>query len=310
MNLFMNDGKKLEELIAFVEEALLAEGFEVKSNSKVFNDDGIQIAEFDVEIRGKVGSTEFAWLIECRDRPGSGAAPGSWIEQLVGRRTRFGFNKVTAVSTTGFSTGATEFATKEGIELREVKTLSQEEFVTWFKIEQLQHRVCKAHLSGIALFLAKETKAEELSALEKRLATADTKTPILVSSKTGELVLSENAFLGAVNSLGNLFESVEVNGPSRKITIRVQYDNPEDHFVVATELGLLRIMEIGFKGELSVNETSVPMLGGASYKKVKNGELIAQVVRFAPQELIGQAFSMEFHKIEGEEEMRLVLRKV
>lgn len=36
----------------------------------------------------------------------------SWIEQLVGRRARFGFNKVTAVSITGFATGAAEFASK------------------------------------------------------------------------------------------------------------------------------------------------------------------------------------------------------
>ena len=77
-------------------------GFEVKSNERVFNDGGIQIAEFDIEIRGKVGTTMIAWLIECRDRPAQGAAPGSWIEQLVGRRNRFGFNKVTAVGVSEF----------------------------------------------------------------------------------------------------------------------------------------------------------------------------------------------------------------
>jgi len=70
------DGKQLEALVAFVEEALVPPGFEVKANSRVFNDEGVQIAEFDIEIRGKVGSTTIAWLIECRDRPGQGAAPG------------------------------------------------------------------------------------------------------------------------------------------------------------------------------------------------------------------------------------------
>lgn len=98
-----NDGTQLEALVAFVEETLLPQGFEVKTNNRIFNDEGIQIAEFDVEVRGKIGSTNIAWLIECRDRPKSGAAPSSWIERLVGRRTRFQFNKVTAVSTTGFS---------------------------------------------------------------------------------------------------------------------------------------------------------------------------------------------------------------
>lgn len=105
-----SDGKQLEALVSFVEETLVPQGFSVNTNTKVFNDEGIQVAEFDVEVRGKVGTTDIAWLIECRDRPSQGAAPGSWIEQLVGRRARFGFNKVTAVSTTGFAAGAEEFA--------------------------------------------------------------------------------------------------------------------------------------------------------------------------------------------------------
>ena len=113
-----SDGKQLEALVAFVEKTLLPDGFNVTTNERIFNDEGIQIAEFDIEIRGRVGTTEIAWLIECRDRPTSGPAPGSWIEQLVGRRARFGFNKVTAVSTTGFAAGATEFALAKGIERR------------------------------------------------------------------------------------------------------------------------------------------------------------------------------------------------
>lgn len=306
----MNDGKKLEGLIAFVEKSLLAEEFEVKPNSKVYNEDGVQTAEFDVEIRGRVGTTDFSWLIECRDRPQSGSAPSSWIEQLVGRRIRFGFNKVIAVSTTGFAQGAIEFAAKEGIELREVKSLSEEEFAKWFKINKMQSRVCKTSLNNASLFIPSDSGPEKVAALNKVLATFDRNTPFLVSSKTGEKVLPDNAFLAVVNSQNNLFDSVEVNGPGRKVNIRVQYDNPEDHFVVNTEVGCLRIMEILFQGEISVEETTIPVIGGVEYKKVKDSELISQAVAFAPQELIGQKFSMEFHQIEGEDEMRLVLRKV
>ena len=102
----MNTGKILESFIRQIEKILLPHEFKIISNEKVFNDEGIQIAEFDIEIEGKVGSTNLKWLIECRDRPTQGAAPGSWIEQLVGRRDRFKFNKVIAVSTTGFAEGA------------------------------------------------------------------------------------------------------------------------------------------------------------------------------------------------------------
>jgi len=78
-----SDGKQLEALVSFVERTLVPQGFEVQTNTKVFNDEGIQVAEFDVEVRGKVGTTDIAWLIECRDRPSQGAAPASWVEQLV-----------------------------------------------------------------------------------------------------------------------------------------------------------------------------------------------------------------------------------
>ncbi len=63
------NGKQLEALVAFVEETLVPQGFSVKVGEKRFDEDGTPLAEFDVEVRGKVGSTEMVWLIECRDRP-------------------------------------------------------------------------------------------------------------------------------------------------------------------------------------------------------------------------------------------------
>lgn len=132
-----NDGRQLEELVAFVEKTLLPQGYEVRANERVYNEEGVQVAELDVEVRGKIGSTNITWLIECRDRPADGPAPGYWIEQLVGRRTRFGFNKVTAVSTAGFAAGAIEFARSQNIELREVKTLTVDEFKDWLAMSAL-----------------------------------------------------------------------------------------------------------------------------------------------------------------------------
>ena len=111
--------------------------FQIKSNERVFNEEGVQIAEFDIEIEGRLGSTDIKWLIECRDRPANGPAPGSWIEQLVGRRDRFGFNKVTAVSTTGFSEGASQYAVESGIELRTVKEITFDGISDWFLLSHI-----------------------------------------------------------------------------------------------------------------------------------------------------------------------------
>src|SRR2546430_11897142 len=116
-------GRDLEDLVALIEKLHLPPDLEVTTNEHIYDEHGIQIAEFDIQVKGKVGTTDIAWLIECRDRPSEGPAPGSWIEQLIGRRDRFVFNKVTAVSTTGFAGGALKLARDKGIELREVRSL-------------------------------------------------------------------------------------------------------------------------------------------------------------------------------------------
>jgi len=119
-----DSGKPLERLVRAIEEQLLPEGFEVSSNDRVI-EDGVQLAEFDIVISGRLGSTDFKWLIECRDRPSQGAAPGAWIEQLVSRRSRFSFDKVIAVSTSGFAGGAIKYASEQGILLRTVTKVTE-----------------------------------------------------------------------------------------------------------------------------------------------------------------------------------------
>lgn len=118
-------GKSLEQLVRSIEEFLLPKGFKVEPNEKVFDDSGNQIAEFDITISGTVGSSSIRWLIECRDRPSEGAAPGSWIQQLSGRKQQFKFDKVFAVSTTGFSPAAVNAAESGNIVLRTVETVNE-----------------------------------------------------------------------------------------------------------------------------------------------------------------------------------------
>src|SRR5262245_36754469 len=105
-----NSGKGLGQLVADIEKTLLPPNFSITTNEKIFDASGVQIAEFDIVIEGDLGSTSMRWLIECRDRPSKGAAPGEWILGLIGRHDFHQFDRVTAVSTTGFSPSAVEYA--------------------------------------------------------------------------------------------------------------------------------------------------------------------------------------------------------
>lgn len=303
----MTDGKQLESLVAFVEENMLPKGFSVVTNQRIYNDDGVQIAEFDVEIRGRLGTTDLAWLIECRDRPGSGPAPGSWIEQLVGRRSRFGFNKVTAVSTTGFAEGARDFAKQQGIELRAVEALTPDAF-GWLGLSHMSFVERRANLESARLLVNESTSEELRAALSDVVKSATGADRILRSVSSGTQHTMAEAFLGAVES-AELFAHLEPGDPSRRVAIHAQYPNDSDHFVIETAIGEARIEVIAFEGELIASETLVPVDVASKYKNIETGETISQVASFAPQDMGGNRIALEFHRMGEDGETYVILRK-
>ena len=122
-----NDGKKLEELVAEIEKIVARAGKTVEVNKRFYDDQGVQVAEFDIFITFSSDLGGHKWLIECRDRPSQGAAPGSWIEQLIGRKFLHQLDRVIAVSTTDFSPGAKHWAEEGSIELRTVNQVETPE---------------------------------------------------------------------------------------------------------------------------------------------------------------------------------------
>lgn len=303
-----SDGKQLEALVAFVEETLVPPGFEVKSNNRIFNDEGVQIAEFNIEIRGRVGSTSIAWLIECRDRPGQGAAPGSWIEQLVGRRDRFGFNKVTAVSTTGFSAGAAAYARSAGIELREVQNLDPASFEGWLQVSEMT-QVRKIHDLMRANIIIQQTETEEMrTAAQGVIKRASGNDPLLVASLTKNRATVTQAFMGAVQTEPSAFDGVAVDQP-KKVCVVVQYA-VDDYFYIETEVGNARVDRIEFIGELRIEETVVPVARTVEYRHSETGEPISQLAAFAPQSVLGMNLSVELHHMAESGETHVTLRQL
>lgn len=303
------DGKRLEALVAFVERTLIPQGFKVTTNDRVLNDEGLQIAEFDVVIEGAIGTGEFQWLIECRDRPSSGAAPGSWIEQLVGRRTRFKPSKVTAISTTGFAAGVHEFAQTQGIELREVKALMSEHFADWLRMEYLTNTVRHTSLHGAYFQLLPETPAGLQDALASLFPAFDGQRPILRSSTTRELVSLARAFSAAAEANQNLFDGLEANGEPKLVRIFARYLE-DDYFLIDTPTGEVVIQGIEFVGELRLKESKLPIIHTVEYRDARTGEPIDQVVTYAPQSIMGEKFCVELHKLARTGETHVTLRKL
>jgi hypothetical protein len=303
------DGRTLEHLVRQIEELLLPAGFSVTGNTRVYNDGGVQLAEFDVEIRGRLGSTDLAWLIECRDRPGDGPAPGSWIEQLVGRRDRFGFNKITAVSTTGFAEGAAEYARESGIELRTVSDIQPEDVASWLGLQSMQSVTRIAHLTDARLILADDEPEPNRIALAEKLRQCTGDTKILRASDSGNLVSGSEAFLAAVLSQESLFDDLQPNGPRRSVHVRASYPNDRSHFTVDVGSGSVRIHEILFAGELFIRQSDVPIEALREYRRDPHGQRISQTAMF-PVEAHGMRFSLEFHNLADTGQTHVLLRRV
>lgn len=304
-----SDGKQLESLVAFVEETLVPDGFSVTKNERIYNDEGVQIAEFDIEIHGKVGSTEISWLIECRDRPASGPAPGSWIEQLVGRRTRFGFNKVTAVSTTGFATGAAEFALSQGIEIREVNSLDPAEFSDWLLIRHIVQHERLTNLEHAKIIIDDSEGEEKRNALQTFLGNVDGNAKFLKSSSTGEFTSPALAFSGAAGGAPGVFDNLEVNGDAAPVRLKANYPD-DDHFIIETEVGPVNVKSILFTGTVSLKCSEIPLFATSEYRKADTGEIVSQIASFEPQSIHGMKFTTEMHKIGQTGETHIMLRRL
>ena len=273
-----NTGKLLEGFVEQIEKALLPNKFSITTNDKVFTEEGIPVAEFDIVVAGKIGSTNFKWLIECRDRPSQGPVPGEWIEQLVGRRDRFNFDKIIAVSTTGFSEGAATYAKEKGIEIRAINEADLSQINDWFKVQEMVLTRSNALLESVEIIIDDtDEKTQALSELLLNLRNPDEK--ILFSTETRDFCNLATAFLLASES-ADLFTDIDPNGGSKRIKLKAQYPNEKSYFVIQTKQGEVRIKEILFGGVLQNTIEKIPVFDIKKYESIETGNVIATKASF------------------------------
>ena len=294
-----NSGKNLELLVKKVEEILLPEGFRVESREKIFNDEGVQVAELDVLISGKLSTTEIQWLIECRDRPSEGSAPTSWIEQLVGRRDRLKLNKVTAVSTTGFSPGAIDYAREAGIEIRTVKDVSREEVADWLSIPGMVLVEQKGDLLTAHIFAHNATQ-EQLNELGNLLQNFKTRELVFVHTGTGDKLSLMDVWRDGMNQFPDLFDEIVPGSEPTQKSLSVNYVNPNSRYMIALENSMVHIERIDFRANLSIKKTDIPISKITKYSTDLHGDTIAETVHFV-LEVENSNVDLAIHKVNDRE---------
>jgi hypothetical protein len=107
-----------------------------------------------------------------------------------------------------------------------------------------------------------------------------------------------------------LFDDVVADGTPKPVSILARYDNDQDHFVIETSAGDVRIRQIAFQGELSVVENPIPLTMKAEYVHTAGGEQISQYAAFQPIKVSGTQMAIEFHRVEATGYIHVVARPV
>jgi len=100
---------------------------------ELFYEDGKEIGEIDVTLRGDFGSSKIFIGIECRDRPSEGLQGIDWITQIKGKRDLLKIDKMIAVSSTGFTEPAIKAAKDFNIDLMTISDIAQFNASEWFE---------------------------------------------------------------------------------------------------------------------------------------------------------------------------------
>jgi hypothetical protein len=272
-------GKELENLVSIIEKACSPLGFEIKNRKRIFDESGNQIAELDIEISGKFGTTEIIWLIECRDRPSDGAAPVDWIEQLVGRRDRLKLDKVTAVSTTGFSPGAISFAATKGIELRSVREIQKGDISDWFQVEKMVFDQYIGDLKQLEIFtlFSNEEQAKDIKNI---LNNGNLNAKIFFHTSTNEEFSINDLWLEAIKLSPDIKKNVEPGSPPRRKTLDINYNNPNSRYKLILHGSNIHIVRIIFIGDLSIVRKFSPISKITKYYNEKDQDSIAETIHF------------------------------
>jgi hypothetical protein len=301
-----NNGQALEALVAYVEKTLSNEGFQVEVNRTVHNDDGVQVAEFDVIVEGRFGSTDISWLIECRDRPSSGKAPGEWIHALAGKRDVHRFDKVTAVSTTGFSPAAVLAAEKLDVELREVTATTPDTLDSWLRVAEIELVQHDLSLGDIDFVLDKSfaTPARERY-VKQLLSDPEGRQKVVLVSGIDGSEFGVHAACREALAVAEQMDALELGESAVEIDMEVGYEAENAHLHMKTPDGNIRIRRIRYKGSVRAILRKFPLTGHAEYRRIGYRGTLAQTANAQVLLPSGEMVTFTFTKVSEHDQFQI-----
>lgn len=217
---------------------------------------------------------------------------------MANKRDVFQFNKVTAVSTTGFSPAAVQHANKLHVELREVAATSPEDLSSWLKlaeVELVQHDISLADIDLVFdkdfITPAREHYLQQLMSLPDGRQRA-----VLVSGETGDKLSFHIACREAL-AVAGAFNALDLLENAQEIDMTVEYEAAGAHLFMETPDGNVRVRKIRFKGSVRAVLKKIPVVGHSVYRTVCSEEDFAQSATAHIPLPSGETVAMTFTKV-------------
>lgn len=303
-----NDGRWLETLVEMAERHAESVGAKIERNKKIFDEDGDNIAELDIVVTRQEGDREFKWLIECRDRRSNGKEGVSWIEQLSTRKRRLNLDKVSAVSSSGFSRTAKKLAKAEAIEVREVHSLTSDAFDDWLEMKYLAHQETSYRLDHATIFLRNEAGHDLNIEVKKILASAEQDARLFRHSESGDRVRVCDAFSAAVMEVKEVQSALKSNAPPISVRLDVTYPQDKGHYIVDTDIGPAAVSRVLYFGGVSRSEIRIPLERASEYRGIDQ-RVVSRVAAFKDMEILGVRYALELHRLGKTDETFVILRR-
>jgi hypothetical protein len=247
-------GRGTELVLKELESLTLRDQAEIKSPDYIIDVVTRRPREVDISIRHKMGTHKFLTVIECRDRKEKEDV--TWIEQIVTKTKNIQANRVIAVSTSGFTSGAKDLAQHENIVLRTLRDFKANETTEWMDtntFEALEKMVMlrDIYIQLVQVDLKDKNKAKNYEANYK----LELNKKEFKESLTGSYV----NLLEIINNENNdfFFNDLNIGIPVIK-KMRLTF-TPENRYLFKFEDRIYHIKYIDVEMECSIILKSIPI---------------------------------------------------
>lgn len=223
-------GRQAELILNELEKFSLGDIAEIKSPDYLFDWATQENREVDISIKCKVGSHEFLTVIECRDRKAKQDV--TWIEQIISKTQHIKANRIIAVSTSGFTEGATKLAEISNIILRTLKNFKASEAVEWLDSFKLCIRLKTCNVKSTYIEIIKPELKNKSKGKQKDIEfVLNPYEKKFIVSKTGDRVSLNDIISYANNDSNNcIFEGLKDGDTPVIRKIKLQFVEENKYF--------------------------------------------------------------------------------